>query len=69
MKKTVILACPTLKGELQTILSEEASEAVVYFLPRGLHSDPKELHSYVQNMIDSFWNVDRIVLCVTGCGG
>ena len=61
MKKTVILACPTLKGELQTILSEEASEAVVYFLPRGLHSDPKELHSYVQNMIDSFWNVDRIV--------
>ena len=47
MKKTVILACPTLKGELQTILSEEASEAVVYFLPRGLHSDPKKLHSYV----------------------
>ena len=69
MKKTVILACPTLKGELQTILSEEASDAVVYFLPRGLHSDPKELHSYVQNMIDSFWNVDRIVLCVSGCGG
>lgn len=69
MLKTVILACPTLKGELQAALSEAASEAVVHFLPRGLHSDPKELHSHVQKMIDSFWNVDRIVLCVSGCGG
>ena len=69
MPKTVILSCPTLRGELQAALTEASSEAVVYFLPRTLHSDPKELHAYLQDKIDRFYNVDRIVLCVSGCGG
>ena len=69
MPKTVILSCPTLKGELTAALAEASSEAIVYFMPQRLHSDPKELHDYVQDMIDHFWNVDRIVLCVSGCGG
>ena len=69
MPKTVILSCPTLKGELTSAMAEASSEATVYFMPQRLHSDPKELHEYVQDMIDHFWNVDRIVLCVSGCGG
>ena len=69
MAKTVILSCPTLKGELTSALAEASSEAIVYFMPQRLHSDPKELRAYVQDMIDHFWNVDRIVLCVSGCGG
>ena len=69
MAKTVILSCPTLKGELTSALAEASSEAIVYFMPQRLHNDPKELRAYVQDMIDHFWNVDRIVLCVSGCGG
>ncbi|MBQ8698050.1 MAG: DUF1638 domain-containing protein [Schwartzia sp.] len=69
MPKTVILSCPTLRGELTAALAEASSEAVAYFLPRRLHSDPKELHAYTQDMIDHFYNADRIVLCVSGCGG
>ena len=69
MFQTVILSCPTLKGELQAALAEASSKAAVYFLPRRLHSDPEELREYIQNMIDSFYNVRRIVLCVSGCGG
>lgn len=69
MAKTVILSCPTLKGELTSALAEASSEAIVYFMPQRLHSDPKELHDYMQDMIDHFRNVDRIVLCVSGCGG
>lgn len=69
VSKNVILSCPTLKGELKAALSAASSEAVVYFLPQRLHSDPKELHAYLQDMIDRFYNVDRIVLCVSGCGG
>lgn len=69
MPKTVILSCPTLKGELTAALTEASSEAVVYFLPRRLHSDPKELHTCLQDMIDHFYNADRIVLCASGCGG
>ena len=69
MSKTVILSCPTLRGELLAALSETSSEAAVYFLPRRLHNDPKELHVYLQGMIDRFHNADRIVICPSRCGG
>ena len=69
MTKTVILSCPTLMGELKAALAAASSDAVAYFIPRRLHSAPKELHEYLQDMIDHFYNVDKIVLCVSGCGG
>lgn len=68
-KHTVILACPTLEGELKKAMEEAQSDSVVYFLPPGLHRDPKVLHHYVQDKIDHFYNVSRIVVCTTGCGG
>ena len=67
--KEVILSCPTLKKEIQHILAEHKLDTPVYFLPRRLHADPKELAEYLQNTIDSFDNVDRILICVSGCGG
>ena len=69
MKQTIILSCPTLKRELQTAIGSHAAEAAVYFLPRHLHNDPKELSRYLQDMIDSFYNVRRIVVCASRCGG
>lgn len=66
---TVILACPTLERELKEAMKEKKSKAMVYFLPHGLHRDPKALHHYIQDKIDHFYNVDRIVVCTTGCGG
>ena len=69
MTKTVILSCPTLMGELKAALAAASSEAAAYFIPRRLHSVPKELNEYLQDMIDHFYNVDKIVLCVSGCGG
>ena len=69
MPKTVILSCPTLMGELKAALAAASSEAIVYFIPRQLHSVPKKLHEYLQDMIDHFYNADQIVLCVSGCGG
>lgn len=67
--KEVILSCPTLKKEIQHILAEHKLDTPVYYLPRRLHADPKELAEYLQNTIDSFDNVDRILICVSGCGG
>ncbi len=69
MTKTVILSCPTLMGELKAALAAASSEAAAYFIPRRLHSVPKELNEYLQDMINHFYNVDKIVLCVSGCGG
>lgn len=67
--KQVILSCPTLKKEIQHLLTEYKLDTPVYFLPKRLHSDPQELAEYLQNTIDSFYNVDRILICVSGCGG
>ena len=67
--QTVILACPTLSGELKEAMKKAQSESVVYFMPPGLHRDPKVLHHYVQDKIDHFYNVSQIVVCTTGCGG
>ena len=66
--QTVILACPTLAGELKEAMKEAQSDSVVYFMPPGLHRDPKVLHHYVQDKIDHFYNVSKIVVCTTGCG-
>lgn len=67
--KSIILSCPTLKGEILATLSEHNADVPVFFLPKELHRDPKYLHEYVQKTIDNLQNVDRIYLCTTGCGG
>lgn len=67
--KTVILSCPTLRGELQIALQQAHNDAAVYFLPQELHSNPDKLRSYLQNIIDNLYNVDKVVICVSGCGG
>ncbi len=66
---TVILACHTLEGELMNALKEAKSDMPVFFMPKQVHDDPKFLHSFVQDKLDNFANVDRIVVCTTGCGG
>ena len=67
--KQVILSCPTLKKEILHLIDELNLDTPVYFLPKRLHSNPQELAEYLQNTIDSFANVDRILICVSGCGG
>ena len=67
--KSVILSCPTLKGELLAVLAEHNVDIPVIFLPKELHRDPKYLHQFVQKTIDEIKDADRIYLCTTGCGG
>mgnify|MGYP002751231672 CR=1 FL=1 len=63
--KQVILSCPTLKKEILHLIEELNLDTPVYFLPKRLHSNPQELAEYLQNTIDSFANVDRILICVS----
>ncbi|MBR5486991.1 MAG: DUF1638 domain-containing protein [Phascolarctobacterium sp.] len=67
--KSVILSCPTLKGELLAALAKNNADISVVFLPKELHRDPNYLHQFVQKTIDEIKDVDRIYLCATGCGG
>lgn len=66
---TIILSCPTLKGELLAALKQANNSSTVYFMPKELHSDPNKLRSYIQDFIDRLYNVDRVVVCASGCGG
>lgn len=66
---TIILSCPTLKGELLAALKQANNKSTVFFLPKELHSNPDKLREFVQDFIDRLYNVDRIVLCTSGCGG
>ena len=56
--KSVILSCPTLKGELLAALAEHNADIPVIFLPKELHRDPKYLHQFVQKTIDEIFNKD-----------
>ncbi len=69
MTNTLILACPTLGYELERSLQEQNTKAKVEYLPQRLHSEPEKMHEYLQSKIDSLQNVDRVVLCVSSCGG
>jgi len=69
MEKCVIISCRTLENELMHAIKETGCGYPVYFLPLGLHSDPNKLREYIQNLIDSLGNVDKILLCVSRCGG
>ena len=66
---TIIFSCPTLKGELLAALAAANNNTPVYFLPEELHSSPQKLRQYLQDKIDRLHNVERIVICVSGCGG
>lgn len=66
--KSVLLACRMIEQEIKAFLDEEDFPYPVYFIPPNLHSDPDMLREYLQNTIDSFTNVDRIILSVCQCG-
>jgi hypothetical protein len=69
MSKNIILSCPTLRRELLNALAKSNAEIPVYFLPATLHNSPPKLHEYLQSFIDSLANVERVLICVSGCGG
>jgi hypothetical protein len=69
MSKSLILTCPTLRRELLNALAKANSDTTVYFLPAALHNSPPKLHEYLQSFIDSLANVERVLICVSGCGG
>lgn len=66
--KTLILACPTIQGELNKAMQDCSYEADVQFIPSELHSDPVKLKQYIQNIVDNNTIYSRIVICASGCG-
>ncbi len=65
----LILACPTIRYELEQSIKEQNSKARVEYLPQSLHSEPNKMHDYLQKKIDCMQGFERVVLCVSSCGG
>lgn len=67
--KTLILSCPTLKGELESALHQQGSQAKVTYLPATLHGEMQKIRPTLQGIIDGNKEFDRIVILLSGCGG
>lgn len=67
--KTLILSCPTLKGELESALRQHGSQAKVTYLPATLHGEMQSIRPTLQGIIDGNKEFDRIVILLSGCGG
>lgn len=69
MKRQILLACQTIEKEVLAINEEINFQGTIHFMPKNLHTDPKKLKVYLQDFIDSTYNVDEFLICTGSCGG
>lgn len=66
--QTIILACQTMKDELQLAMQESGINYPVIYLESGLHNSPEMLRQKVQEQVNALDNAD-IILMAFGCCG
>lgn len=66
--RTVILACRTIRNELQLAIKQTGVNHPVFYIESGLHSNSEVLQQKIQTEIDSLENIDVILLVFGYCG-
>ena len=66
--KTKIIACETLRDELELALQLTQSDYEIYWVASGLHSFPKKLRVHLQHYIDSITECNRVLMAFGACG-
>ncbi len=64
----IILACQTIKNEVNLAIEETGVDYPVLFVESGLHNFPDRLGKRIQEEIDKIENVDNILLAFGYCG-
>jgi len=64
----IILACSTLRDEVETVLREAASDTQVVWIPSGLHNVPGELRERLQAELDALPPVEHVLMAMAFCG-
>lgn len=64
----VIIACQTLKDELEKAITETECQYPVLWIDADYHVDPDKLRTKLQQEIDQFNHVDNILLVYGSCG-
>ena len=66
--KTVILACKTLKHEIEKACEKHNIDYPIHWIESGLHNYPEKLHKYIQDELDNMQDYDRVILTFGLCG-
>lgn len=66
--KQIIIACNTLRDEVETVLRQEKLDIGVVWFPSGLHNVPAELNQRIQEELDKLPQCDHVLLAMAYCG-
>ncbi|UOO37726.1 DUF1638 domain-containing protein [Oscillospiraceae bacterium CM] len=67
MPNVLMIACPTIKQEVNAIANEINAPYPIYYLPE-LHVFPDKLNDYLKDMLSRLCNVDYVLLPMGQCG-
>lgn len=65
---TVVLACNTIRDELEKAVRETGCPHPFAWVESGLHLNPKSLHARLQEELDRLRGADRVLLAFGFCG-
>ena len=66
--KTTLLACETLRNEIEAVIEKKHLKLDLCWIESGLHNTPKKLHARLQEELDSISGCDRLLLGFGRCG-
>jgi hypothetical protein len=66
--QTVLLACQTIKDEIELVMQQLGINYPVVYFESGLHNTPELLREKLQEQIDALDNVDVILMAFGCCG-
>jgi hypothetical protein len=64
----LLLACPTLRREIEVTMAEKDLRYPVFYLPNELHQKPEDLNKWLCDFIARLVNVDYVLLPMGLCG-
>lgn len=67
-KQVMMLACPALQKEIETIMEKEGLHYPIFYVPDELHLTPERLRNYLCDFIPRLVNVDYLLLPMGQCG-
>ncbi len=63
-----VLACETLRDEIESIMQKHNLDYEVIWLESGLHNTPKKLFECMQKKLDAITECDRLLMVIGRCG-
>jgi hypothetical protein len=66
--KQCVVACETLRNELQYAMETTGKDYPIFWVESGLHNTPSKLKARLQDVLEGLAGIDRVLLCFGTCG-